>query len=121
MNSHFCVSAWKLSLITATVVIMATLVGVNGAFATTQTSSSNGWEPSFSTWLSVGSGSGTPAVASPVSTGDVGLSARKGKKGGVKFEHGRPGHTSVTGDEALYVRKGGKGGVKFEHGRPGHA
>lgn len=121
MNRHHSVSAWKLSLITASVVTMAPLVGVNGASAAAETSSGKGWEPPFSTWLSVGSGFEMPAVASPVSTGEVSLSARKGKKGGVKFEHGRPGHTSMDNEEVMLARKGRKGGVTFEHGRPGHA
>jgi len=37
---------------------------------------------------------------------DDGHYARKGGKGGVKFEHGSPGHASAAPEDTLYARKG---------------
>lgn len=45
-------------------------------------------------------------VLGPIPSAGASLFARKGRKGGAKFEHGRPGHTAAPSEGSLIARRG---------------
>ncbi|MHC1741656.1 MAG: hypothetical protein AB9873_01330 [Syntrophobacteraceae bacterium] len=106
MKTNHGYGSGKLSLVMAMAVTMTITLGASGAYASIDVTGNKGWDPSFSPWGSVGSGLENTTASSSTLSGDESLYARKGRKGGVKFEHGRPGHAAASPEGAVYARKG---------------